>query len=144
MALLAAARANLLGHLPNRRAAADDLAADAQPLAQLDVFGAHAGEILGQFLPAANVFDGHGHRVGHGQRELEVVGIGHDRPVGRIEMDQSEHLVAAAHRAQMTLVARISPWLSRFPSVLSSMTFRASTASPSRMTVVARKFDTRW
>ena len=32
------------------------------------------------------------------KRELEVVGIGHDRPVGRIEMDQAEHLVAAAHR----------------------------------------------
>ena len=44
----------------------------------------------------------------------------------------------------MTLVARISPWLSRVPSVLSSMTLRASTASPSRMTVVARKLETRW
>ena len=34
---------DLLGHLPNRRAAADDFAADAQPLAQLDVFGAARG-----------------------------------------------------------------------------------------------------
>ena len=136
--------ADLLGHLADRRAAADDLAADAQPLAQLDVLGAHPGEVLGQFLPAADVLHRHRHRVGHGQGELEVVRVGHDGAVGGIEMDQAEHLAAAADRAQITLVARISPWLSRVPSVLSSITFRASTASPSRITVEARKFDTRW
>ena len=135
--------ADLVGHLPNHRAAADDLAADAQPLAQLDVFRAHAGEVLGQLLPAADVFHGHRHGVGHGQRELEIVGVGHDRAVGRIEMDQSEHLAAVADRAQMTLVARISPWLSRVPKRAVVDTFRASTASPSRITVEARKFDTR-
>ena len=40
----------------------------------------------------------------------------------------------------MTLVAWISPLLSRLPSVLSPMMLRASTASPSRSTVAARKF----
>ena len=45
--------------------------------------------------------------------------------------------------AQMTLVARISPRLSRLPSWLSSITLRAITAWPSRITVEARKFETR-
>ena len=46
--------------------------------------------------------------------------------------------------AQMTLVARISPLLSRLPSWLSSMTLRAITAWPSRITVVERNCETRW
>ena len=83
---------DFLGHLADRRAAADDLAADAQPLAQLDVLGAHPREVLGQLLPAADVFHGHRHGVGHGQGEFEVVRVGHDRGIGGIEVDQPEHL----------------------------------------------------
>ncbi len=43
----------------------------------------------------------------------------------------------------MTLVASTMPWLSRLPSVLSPMTLRANTASPSRSTVEASTFETR-
>ena len=144
MELVAAARAISSVTLANGRAAADDLAADAQPLAQLDVLGADAGEVLGQFLPVADVLHGHGHGVGHGQGELQIVGVGHDRR-GRSNRGGSVPKTWLPRRtgAQMTLVARISPWLSRVPSVLSSSTFRASTASPSRITVEARKFETR-
>ncbi len=76
MALLAAARAISSVTWRIDRAAADDLAADAQPLAQLDVFGADLRQVLGQFLAAADVLDGHGHGVGHGQGEFQIVGIG--------------------------------------------------------------------
>ena len=45
--------------------------------------------------------------------------------------------------AQITLVARISPLLSRLPNWLSSITLRANTACPSRITVVDRNCETR-
>ena len=65
---------------------------------KLDVFGAHPREVFGQFLATADIFDRHGHGVGHGQGELEVVGVGHNRGIGGIEMDQSGHLAAASQR----------------------------------------------
>ena len=37
----------------------------------------------------------------------------------------------------MTLVVWMIPWLSRLPRALSPITLRASTASPSRITVAA-------
>ena len=52
-------------------------------------------------------------------------------------------MLAAANRAQITLVAWISPLLSRLRHVLSPITLRASTASPSRSTVAARNGETR-
>ena len=66
---------DFLGDLLHLRAAADDLALHAQPLAQLDVLVANELEVLGQLFATIEVVQRHGHRVGHGQGELQVVGI---------------------------------------------------------------------
>ena len=93
---------DLVGHLANDRALADDLALHAQPLAKLHVFRADLGQVLGQFLAAFEILQGHGHRVGHGQRELQVVGIGHAFRIDGIKMDQAQDLPATAHRGDIS------------------------------------------
>jgi len=89
---------DLLGDLPDQRAAADDLALHAQTLAQLHVLVADLHEVLGQFLLPVEVREGHGHGVGDRQREFEVLGVRHAIGLGGIEVDQPEHLLAAADR----------------------------------------------
>ena len=144
VARLGAARAISLLHLLHHGAGADDLALHAQPLAQLHVFVANLIQVLGQLLLPAQIFERHGHRVGHGQREFQIV---RDRARARRRSNTGEsrpaRLPSRRIGAQITLVAWISPLLSRLPSWLSSITLRASTASPSRSTVEARNCETR-
>ncbi len=90
--------ADFLFDLPHQIAGADDLALHAQPLAELDVLVANLVEILGQFLLAGEIFEGHRHRVGHGERELQIVGVHALGGVGRIEMHDAQHLAFAADR----------------------------------------------
>ena len=89
---------DLLGDAAHHRAGADDFALHAQLLAELNVLVLHLRQVLGQVLPLVEVGQGHGHRVGHGQGELEVVRVGHAPRVGRIEVDQPEHRLAVPHR----------------------------------------------
>ncbi len=99
VALLAAARAISSVIRLIDVALADDLALHAEPLAKLDVLVADLGEMLGQFLLPREVGQGNRHRVGHGQRELQVLGVGNVFGVGRVEMDQTEDHSAAADRS---------------------------------------------
>ena len=88
---------------------------------------------------------GHGHRVGHGQGELQVVGVGH------ASSGRSSRGGSARRPCRRGGPGRRSRWWrgSRpgcrgCPACCRPSTLRASTASPSRITVEARKFDTRW
>ena len=89
---------DLVGHLLDGRTVADHAALHPQPLAELHDLRADLGEVFRQFLAAIQVFQGHGHRVGHGESELQFVGVRHPLGVGRIEMHQAENLPPAANR----------------------------------------------
>ena len=67
-------------HLVHRVAGADDLALHAQPLAKLEILVANLIQILGQLLLPAQILERHGHGVGHGEREFQVVRIGRFAP----------------------------------------------------------------
>ena len=77
-------------------AGADDFALHAEAFAELDVFVEDLVEVLGERLLAGEVVQRDGDRVGHGEGELEVVGVHGCAGVGGIEMDDAEDLAFAA------------------------------------------------
>ena len=88
---------NLLGNLGDRKTAANDVALHTEPLAKLQVLVAHPVEIVGQLLSTPQVLQRHGHRVGNGQRVLQIVRVKNAIGVRGIQVDQSEHFVRASN-----------------------------------------------
>ena len=62
-------------------------------------------EVFGQLLLPGEIAEGQGDVVGHGQRELQIVGIGHAVGLRGIDVNQADDLAVLPDRAQMTLVA---------------------------------------
>ena len=89
---------DLIGHLLDGWTVADHAALHPQPFAELHDLRADLGEVFRQFLAAIQVFQGHGHRVRHGESELQFVGVRHPLRVGRIEMHQAENLPPTTNR----------------------------------------------
>ena len=77
---------DLLRDAVHHFAGADDLALHAQLLAELHVLALDLVEILGELLPLVEILERDAHRVGHGEREFQVLGIGR-RARGRSSTD---------------------------------------------------------
>lgn len=85
---------DLLLDLHHSAALADDLAGDAQLLAELQVLVSNLGQVLRQFVAAFQVGQCHGDRIGDGKSEFQIVRIGNVLLVGRVEVYQSDDFSA--------------------------------------------------
>ena len=98
VALLEAARAISSATLLHDRAAADDLALHAQPLAELHVLGADLGQVLASSWRRLRFSRATATVSATARVNSRSSGSGARAGVGRVEMDQAEDLGAAADR----------------------------------------------